>query len=93
MLPEGTFVGDYYLAVFPSRCLVWKSDKEIKKTKECAIRAQEKVLVYMAVAALEKVGIMEVPFHYPQSQMTKCQTMGCESTSSCADKEELEKLQ
>jgi hypothetical protein len=36
---------------------VWKSDKEIKK--ECAIRAQAKVLVYMAVAALEKVGIME----------------------------------
>jgi hypothetical protein len=59
MLPEGTFVGDYYLAVFPSRCLVWKSDKEIKKMKECAIRAQVKVLVYMAVAALEKVGIME----------------------------------
>jgi len=58
MLPEGTFVEDYYLAVFPSRCLVWKSDKEIKK-KECAIRAQAKVLVYMAVGALETVGIME----------------------------------
>ncbi len=38
---------------------MWKSDKEIKKMKECAIRAQAKVLVYMAVVALGKVGIME----------------------------------